>query len=41
MTETYKILKYYLITSIIVSVLTIGMCAFFMAKANTEFMLFG
>lgn len=41
MTETYRILKYYLITAIIIVMLTMGMCAFFLAKINTEFMLFG
>lgn len=41
MTETYRVLKYYLITTIIIILLTIGMCALFLARANTEFMLFG
>lgn len=41
MTETYKIMRYYLVTAILIILLTIGMCGFFLARANTEFMLFG
>ena len=41
MTETYRILKYYFITAILTVLMTAGMCGFFIAKTNSEFMLFG
>lgn len=41
MSETHKVLKYYFITAILVVLLTAGMCGFFIAKTNSEFILFG
>lgn len=41
MSETYRVLRYYFVTAILVVLLTAGMCGFFIAKTNSEFMLFG
>lgn len=41
MTELFKILKNYLLCLILVVLITLFICSIFIAKNNTETMLFG